>query len=99
MTRIENIAKRTLVIAVALATVGTVLTAGEAEARSGRSSSEYVEWNFKTARPVHGYSGWAGAGSRQYCDYRRIPDRKCTYLPNGESRCKVVGWTLQQYCY
>lgn len=99
MTKISNWTKRAVVALAAVAVVGSVMTAGEAEARRGGGSNEYVEWNFKTARPVHGYSGWAGAGSRQYCDYRRIPDRKCTFLPNGESRCKVVGWTLQQYCY
>jgi hypothetical protein len=90
---------RALTAAAAIAALGVVVTAGDAQARRGSGPDNYVEWNFKTPSPVHGYSGWAGAGSRQFCDYRRIPDRKCTYTADGQSKCKVVGWTLQQYCY
>lgn len=90
-------------LAVALATVGALCAmtvGGPAEARRGdRGGSGYVEWNFKTPGPVHGYSGHAGAGSSAFCDYQRLPERKCTYTADGRSKCKVVGWTLKQYCY
>lgn len=98
MMTISKAARNAVAAVAVLAAVGTAMSASVAEARRG-GSSDYVEWNFKTQRPVHGYTGFAGGGSRQYCDYRRIPDRRCTYLPDGTSRCKVVGWTLQQYCY
>lgn len=99
MTMIRNSAA---IVAVAVMTAaGMMASAGDAEARrGGRGGSDYVEWEYKVPAPVHGYSGFAGAGrSSLYCDYQRIPERKCTYSANGLSKCKVVGWTLKQYCY
>lgn len=99
MSKSSKIVSRLLVAMMAVGTAGILVGTGDAQAQGRGRSNDYVEWNFKTARPVHGYSGFAGGGSRAFCDYRRIPERKCTYTASGESRCKVVGWTLQQYCY
>lgn len=99
MSRSSRIAARLVAALMAVGAASALLSAGDAEARNRGRGDDYVEWNFKTARPVHGYTGHAGAGSRGFCDYRRIPERKCTYTASGESKCRVVGWTLQQYCY
>ena len=61
-----------------------------------RDASGYTYYKEKrTTTPEHGYSGFAGHPLRQsYCDYRPIPERNCS-----GGRCRVTGWTLQQYCY
>lgn len=41
---------------------------------------------------MHGYSGHSG---NYYCDYQRLPNRKCD--ASGQN-CKIVSWTLQQIC-
>lgn len=49
-----------------------------------------------TPTPRRGYSGWARAPfSDYYCDYQRIPVRRC----DGNGNCRVVAWNLRQYCY
>jgi len=66
--------------------------ASVAEARGGKP--HFVQdYHFK--KPMHGYSGRAG---EFYCDYVRLPERRCAITAAGE-RCKVVGWTLRQTCY
>ena len=81
---------QTLAIAAAIATIaGVSFASTSAEARSGKQI--YLEtYNFK--KPMHGYSGHAG---NYYCDYQRLPQRRCD--ASGTS-CKIVGWTLQQIC-
>jgi len=78
-----------------------ILASTSAEARKGRSSgSTYEEVQIETQGPVKGYSGSpVGAGALVYCDYQRIPNRQCTMGLDGQERCKVVSWTLKQYCY
>ncbi len=81
---------QTLAIAAAIATVaGISLATTSAQAGNGRQL--YIEtYNFK--KPMHGYSGHAG---NYYCDYQRLPQRRCDSSGNN---CKIVGWTLQQIC-
>ena len=53
-------------------------------------------------RPRHGYSGFAFSGNPlnpAYCSYQRIPNRACRTTRSGKRRCRVVSWTLKQYCY
>lgn len=64
----------------------------EAQARGGKP--HYVQ-DYQFSKPMHGYSGRAG---EFYCDYIRLPNRKCVVV-GGRERCKVVGWTLRQTCY
>lgn len=81
---------QTLAAAAAIATVaGATLAPTAANAGSGRQLFLQT-YNFK--KPMHGYSGHAGS---YYCDYQRLPQRKCD--GNGMN-CKIVGWTLQQIC-
>jgi hypothetical protein len=44
---------------------------------------------------MHGYSGYSG---NYYCDYQRLPNRKCFLNANGAESCKIVGWTLREMC-
>jgi hypothetical protein len=53
----------------------------------------YGEYHSK--KPVHGYSGFHPGPYRLYCDYDRIPVRKC----NRNGRCRVVKWIIRPYCY
>ncbi len=70
-----------------------------AHARKGYGPS-VIEKSFITDGPVKGYSGFVRGGARNfYCDYQRIPNRKCTYTADGRERCKIVNWTLKQFCY
>jgi hypothetical protein len=80
---------QTFAIAAAIATIaGVSFTATSAEA--GKGKQLYLEtYNFK--KPMHGYSGHSG---NYYCDYQRLPQRRC----DANGRCKIVGWTLQQIC-
>lgn len=61
-------------------------------------SDDFDERESISKAPRHGYTGWVGIGPPQldkFCDYQRIPVRKCT--PGG--RCRAVAWKLRQYCY
>jgi hypothetical protein len=44
---------------------------------------------------MHGYSGHSG---NYYCDYQRLPNRKCFVNAGGTETCKIVGWTLREMC-
>ena len=44
---------------------------------------------------MHGYSGHSG---NYYCDYQRLPQRKCSIDKNGNESCRIVGWTLREMC-
>ncbi len=83
---------QTFVLAAALATIcsASLLTSATANA-GGRGKQLYIE-TYQSKEALHGYSGHAG---NSYCDYQRLPIRKCS---NGHSDCKIVGWTLQQIC-
>lgn len=85
---------------VAAAVLAALLFApADALARKGYGTS-VIEKSFITDGPVKGYSGFVRSGPRNfYCDYQRIPNRKCTYTADGRERCKIVNWTLKQFCY
>lgn len=80
-------------MSLALAATAVLPLASIAEARGAKP--HYVQdYHFK--KPMHGYSGRAG---EFYCDYVRLPERRCSITAAGTERCKVVGWTLRQTCY
>lgn len=71
------------------ATAGLTVAAPTAEARKGK---DHFVKDYKFKKPMHGYSGHSG---NYYCDYQRLPIRKC----KSNGKCKVVGWKLRQSCY
>jgi hypothetical protein len=78
-------------LAAAIAAGTAFVSVTPAEARKGKDV--YVQ-DYKFKKPMHGYSGHSGA---YYCDYQRLPVRKCSYA-GGVEKCKIVGWTLRQMC-
>ena len=93
---------RTITLGAAMLTAATMFAvAGAAEAK-GRYGTTVVEEHFETKGPMKGYSGfaWGGGGPHSvYCDYQRVPNRVCTIGLDGRERCKIVSWTLKQFCY
>lgn len=85
----QSITKTFALAAAAIAVATASLPIASAHAGSGRPI--YLE-TYQFKKPMHGYSGHAG---NYYCDYQRLPQRKCD--ANGNN-CKIVGWTLQQLC-
>jgi hypothetical protein len=82
------------------ATVMALLAAVPAQARSDVVKAAWYQENYTTRGPARGYSGPVWGGRRNYwCDYQRIPNRQCVTLSNGREKCRVVNWTLKQYCY
>ena len=83
--------RTTLAFAAAVASLaaGTVTAA-----QAGGHGKEVFVQDYKLSKPLHGYSGHAG---NYYCDYQRLPERRCVVV-NGVEKCKIVGWTLQQIC-
>jgi hypothetical protein len=79
-----------LTIAAALT---TILAATSAHAGGG--AKEVFVQDYQFAKPMHGYSGHSG---NYYCDYQRLPNRKCTITANGTESCRIVGWTLREMC-
>lgn len=61
----------------------------------GYNSGPYYYGEFHSKKPLHGYSGWHPGAHRLYCDYDRIPVRRC----NRKGRCRVVKWIIRPYCY
>ena len=90
MTALRN----TFAFAVAAAAVAAAALATGAPAEA-RGKGVYVQ-DYKFDKPMHGYSGHSGA---YYCDYQRLPDRKCTVDRNGNEKCAIVGWTLREMCH
>lgn len=78
---------RSVALSLAALAISTAAYAG--------GDKEYFTQDYKFKKPMHGYSGHAGA---YFCDYQRYPDRKCTVI-GGVEKCKIVGWTLRQHCY
>jgi hypothetical protein len=80
--------------AAAVATLtGAVFFSGSAAyARGGKGV--YVQ-DYQFAKPMHGYSGQSGS---YYCDYQRLPNRKCFVSAGGKETCKIVSWTLREMC-
>jgi hypothetical protein len=84
--------RSTFAIAAALATAA--LFSGSA-AYAGAGAKEVFIQDYQFAKPMHGYSGHSG---NYYCDYQRLPNRKCVVDSNGVESCKIVGWTLREMC-
>ena len=83
---------KTFALATAFAAVaGATLISSNAANAGGKGRELYLE-TYSFSKPMHGYSGHAG---NSYCDYQRLPVRKCD--ASGQN-CKIVSWTLQQIC-
>lgn len=63
-------------------------------ANAGDGKEVFVQ-DYKFKKPMHGYSGHAG---NYYCDYQRLPERRCMVV-GGVEKCKIVGWTLREMCH
>lgn len=87
MTAFRNI------FAIAAVAVGALVSVTSAQAGGG--SKEFFVQDYKFKKAMHGYSGHSG---NYFCDYQRLPDRKCSLDRNGNEHCKIVGWTLRQMC-
>ena len=87
-----QVARNTFAFVIAAVTVG--LLSGTAAEAGGRGKEVFVQ-DYKFSKPMHGYSGHAGS---YFCDYQRLPDRKCSVDRNGRESCKIVGWTLREMC-
>jgi hypothetical protein len=81
-------------IAAASAILATAI-AGASVANAGGGAKEFFVQDYQFAKPMHGYSGHSG---NYYCDYQRLPNRKCVINANGTESCKIVGWTLREMC-
>ncbi len=79
-----------LTAAIAITASAALLSISPADARG--SGRQIYEQDYHFDKPMHGYSGHAG---NYYCDYQRLPQRKCD--ANGQN-CKIVGWTLRELC-
>jgi hypothetical protein len=86
-----NAARNIFSIATVAAVAAAVFAASPAEA--GRGKEVFIQ-DYQFSKPMHGYSGHSG---NYYCDYQRLPQRKCVVL-GGHEVCKIVGWTLREMC-
>jgi len=84
---------KSLSIASALAVLAGASFVASA-ANAGGAKEVFVE-TYTFNKPMHGYSGRSG---NYYCDYQRLPQRKCVTNANGTESCKVVAWTLREMC-
>jgi hypothetical protein len=80
--------------AFALAIAASALVAGSAAQAGGGGKEVFIE-EYKFDKPMHGYSGHSG---NYYCDYQRLPTRKCTVDRSGNESCVITGWTLREMC-
>lgn len=87
------IGQKILLSAAAAATLASAFLVS-ADTASARGKEFFVE-EYQVSKPLHGYSGHAGA---YYCDYQRLPRRKCTYSASGQQSCRIVGWTVREMC-
>lgn len=78
----------------AFAAVAGATAISTASAFAGDGKEVFVQ-DYRFKKPMHGYSGHAG---NYYCDYQRLPERKCVMTSRGE-KCKIVGWTLREMCH
>ena len=87
MTKIASLRTAGLALAAVAATLSIT---GAAQARGGK---EHFSEDYTFKQPMNGFSGRQG---NYYCDYIKLPNRKCD--ANGNN-CKIVSWTLRQTCY
>lgn len=90
MTALRN----TFALALATAAIATAALVSGSPAEA-RGKGVFVQ-DYKFDRAMHGYSGHSG---NYYCDYQRLPNRKCTLDRNGNEKCVIVSWTLRQMCH
>ncbi|NOT72911.1 MAG: hypothetical protein HOP09_17030 [Hyphomicrobium sp.] len=81
--------------AATVAVAAAALFSGSPAEAGGRGKEVFVQ-DYKFAKPMHGYSGHSG---NYYCDYQRLPNRKCSLDRNGNEKCVIVSWTLREMCY
>lgn len=86
-------ALRNTIALTAAAIASAAIFTGTAEA-GGRGKEVFVQ-EYKFDKPMHGYSGHSGS---YYCDYQRLPVRKCSVDRGGNEHCSIVGWKLRQMC-
>ena len=79
----------------AVATLASALAVSGSAAHARGGAKELFVQDYQFAKPMHGYSGHSG---NYYCDYQRLPNRKCFVNANGTESCKIVGWTLREMC-
>lgn len=79
----------------AVATLASALAVSGSAAYAHGGAKELFVQDYQFAKPMHGYSGHSG---NYYCDYQRLPNRKCFVNANGTESCKIVGWTLREMC-
>lgn len=82
-----------VMIGVLFAAAGLMSEPAEARRSGGYSYSQ----EYRSKKPLRGYEGWVFPG--YYCTYKRYPRRVCTQNKSGKERCRISGWTLEQYCY
>lgn len=80
----------------AVATLATALTASGSTANARGGAKEIFVQDYQFSKPMHGYSGHSG---NYYCDYQRLPNRKCMITASGRESCKIVSWTLREMCH
>lgn len=91
-----NALRNTFAFAVASVAVAAAAVLSGSPAEAGGRGKEVFVQDYKFSKPMHGYSGHSGS---YYCDYQRLPDRKCSLDRNGNEKCKIVGWTLREMCH
>jgi hypothetical protein len=79
----------------AVAAIATLASISGTAAYARGGAKEVFVQDYQFAKPMHGYSGHSG---NYYCDYQRLPNRKCFLNGNGTESCKIVGWTLREMC-
>ncbi|WP_290990578.1 hypothetical protein [Hyphomicrobium sp.] len=79
----------------ALAVLAAAMAFNTSAAYAAGGAKEFFVQDYNFAKPMHGYSGHSG---NYYCDYQRLPNRKCVVNANGSESCKIVGWTLREMC-
>lgn len=80
---------------IAIAAAFAALTVSAVTPALAGDAKEVFVQDYKFAKPMHGYSGHAG---NYYCDYQRLPERRCIVI-GGVEKCKIVGWTLREMCH
>ncbi|MBN9248916.1 MAG: hypothetical protein J0I81_15995 [Hyphomicrobium sp.] len=79
----------------AFAVLAAAMAFNTSAAYAAGGAKEFFVQDYNFAKPMHGYSGHSG---NYYCDYQRLPNRKCVVNANGSESCKIVGWTLREMC-
>lgn len=82
-------------VVAAFAILSATLGAGVSTANAAGSAKEFFVQDYQFSKPMHGFSGYS---NNYYCDYQRLPNRKCTITANGTESCRIVGWTLREMC-